>query len=90
MHRRRWRRLTGKPVRRFRRHVRYFVTRRDKGKGRHHDGLGFGGHLGRRSYAVTQEDIRAYLGSRGQGSGRSTGKKDMAEHKPLKEYMDKL
>ena len=25
MHRRRWRRLTGKPVRRFRRHVRDFV-----------------------------------------------------------------
>ena len=29
-HRRRWLRLIGKPVRRFRRHVRYFVKRRGK------------------------------------------------------------
>ena len=65
MHRRRWRRLTGKPVRRFRRSVRFVVKRRGQGKGRHH-GFGFGGHRGRRSYVVTQDDIRAYLGSRGK------------------------
>ena len=73
MHRRRWRRLTGRPVRIFRRSVRFFVKRRGKGKGRHH-GFGFGGHRGRRSYVVTQDDIRAYLGSRGKGAGRGSGK----------------
>ena len=57
MHRRRWRRLTGKPVRRFRRHVRHFVKRRGKGKGRSQGGFGFGGFR-RRSYVVTQDDIR--------------------------------
>ena len=51
MHRRRWRRLTGIPVRRFRRSVRFLVKRRGQCKGRHH-GFGFGGHRGRRSYVV--------------------------------------
>ena len=73
VHRRRWRRLTGKPVRRFRRHVRYFVKRQGKGKGRSQGGFAFGGFR-RRSYVVTQDDIRAYLGSRGKGSGRGSGK----------------
>ena len=70
-HRRRWRRLTGKPVRRFRRHVRYFVKRRGKGKGQRH-GFGFGGR--RRSYVVTQDGIRAYLGARGKGGARGSGR----------------
>ena len=52
MHRRRWRRLTGKPVRIFRTSVRFFVKRRGTGKGRHH-GFGFVGHRGRRAYVVT-------------------------------------
>ena len=73
MHRRRWRRLIGKPVRRFRRHVRHFVKIRGKGKGRSQGGFGFGGFR-RRSYVATQDDIRAYLGSRGKGSGRGSGK----------------
>ena len=73
MHRRSWRRLTGKPVRRFRRHVRYFVKRQCKGKGRSQGGFGFGSFR-RRSYVDTQDDIRAYLGSRGKGSGRRSGK----------------
>ena len=73
-HRRRWTRLTAKPARRFRRHVRYFVKRRGKGR-RFRSGFGFGGHRGRRSYVVTQDDIRAYLGDRGKGSGLGNGKR---------------
>ena len=71
-HRRKWRRLTGKPVRRFRRHVRYFVKRRGKGRGRYQS-YGFG-HRGRRSFIVTQDDVRAYLNARGKGAGRGSGK----------------
>ena len=41
----------------------------EKEKGRSQGGFGFGG-LRRRSYVVTQDDIRAYFGIRGNPKGR--------------------
>ena len=72
-HCRRWRCLTGKPVQKFRRHVRYVVNVRRPGRGRRHSGSGFGGHRGRRSYVIAQDDVWAYFGARRKGSGRGAG-----------------
>ena len=61
---RRWRRFTGRPVRRFRRGFKKFV-RKGKGKGKgHRKGKGKG-------FMYTEEDVSAFL-SKGGGKGRSS------------------
>ena len=78
--RRRWGRVTGKLVRRLRRRARCFVKRRAKGIGQGY-GFGFGHRMRGRAYVVTQDDITAYLVSRGKGHGSGTGKGPRSEAK---------
>ena len=49
----------------------YFVKRRGEGRGRYQSYVF--GHRGRRSFGVTQDDVRAYLGARGKGAGKGSG-----------------
>ena len=62
-----WRRFTGRPVRRFRRHLKFHKRRKGKGEGR--------SKAKRGGFTWTQGDALAYLKGKGKGHRlRSTGK----------------
>ena len=65
-YKRRWRRLTGKPVRMLRRGLRRFVRGRSKGRG-FHRGMGrYGAPRFSISFVATLEDANSYLGRKGK------------------------
>ena len=85
-YRRKWRRFTGRPVRKFRRAVKKFAkARHPQQYGRRRPG---GGGF-RRTY-VTDQDIEAYLGQKGkggrQGSGKGHGRKGNPRGKDGKDH----
>ena len=79
-HKRHWQRFRGKPVRSLRRHVRRFTKfrRRFSGKGfsnfggRSGGGFGSGKGARHRTYAVSKDDVTAYINHKGKGRSRPT------------------
>jgi hypothetical protein len=71
----RWRRFTGKPVRKFRRHLKF--VRKGKGKGK---------SLGKqRGFMWTQEETLAYLKGKGKGDRVHTSGKGFGRRKNPKD-----
>ena len=70
-----WRRFTGKPVRKFRRHFRHFRKRKGKGKGKGHG----------KSFLWTWEDTLTYLKGKGKASRSHTSGKGFGRRKNPKD-----